>query len=535
MRWWFILLFSSFVILQNNSPIEVGLGETRDVPLFGFNGNTVRGPSWINAEFTDSVATMKPHVLRYPAGLGSYWDWSTGWFLENPIVNDSIIIDPLPNNWSNLDSIDIRPIQFQNACNEIGANGIFVINMLTSDYVTMTTSVQEAIQDGVTINLIELDSEMNHDNDYKIAKYPTAGDYARDCQVYINSLRTIIPNAQFSLVAGNRSSSTDGRATHWNDSLYAFVDNDSFDALVWHQYLYMNDSTHAEYSDRKFISYPFFDIPRYENWKGFQETEPQIQNHEIWVTEYNLHDKSEDHIYQNTWLHALFLSTFTEVLLNNNLITMLLAHNVGGPTGFDGIDNDENSHFPKKATGFFGMLINLVSHNMDYMQKFSFPSSLTDTITYTSSNNNNHFIDCPRLFGWKFNNISNETGIISNVSDSSIVISVDNIFDTELLWTHWTADTLRGEIQGYESTNRVYDIGHENILIPPFSLNTAETVILGDVNQDSILNILDIIEVVDFILGNSNFTEKQMLIGDVLQDGTINVSDILIIIENILS
>ena len=46
--------------------IEITVGDARSVPEFGFNGNTVRGPSWLSSEFTDSVGTMKPHLLRYP-------------------------------------------------------------------------------------------------------------------------------------------------------------------------------------------------------------------------------------------------------------------------------------------------------------------------------------------------------------------------------------------------------------------------------------------------------------------------------------
>ena len=121
------------------------------------------------------------------------------------------------------------------------------------------------------------------DNEYKILKYPTAGDYARDCQIYIDSLDIIVPNANFTLVGGNREETE--RTAHWNDSLYTFIDSESFDALAWHIYLYMKDE-HATFSNRKFLCYPYYDIPRIEEWRGFQDTIPQIQNHKINVTEF---------------------------------------------------------------------------------------------------------------------------------------------------------------------------------------------------------------------------------------------------------
>ena len=178
--------------------------------------------------------------------------------------------------------------------------------------------------------------------------HETAGDYARDCQVYIDSLDIIVPNANFTLVGGNRGDTE--RAAHWNDSLYTFVDSESFDALAWHVYLYMKDE-HAGFSNRKFLCYPYYDIPRIEEWRGFQDTISQIQNHKINVTEYNLFDKSTENIYRNTWLHALFLSAMTDNILDNNLVHMVLAHNVGGPTGFDAISNDQSINCDGKRRG----------------------------------------------------------------------------------------------------------------------------------------------------------------------------------------
>ena len=504
--------------------IEVTLGDARTVPEFGFNGNTVRGPSWINSEFTDSVAAMEPHLLRYPGGLSTYWDWGTGWFLDPPTI-DTLIIDSLPNNWNSLPYIDIRPIHFHNACTIIDSDGLFVMNMVTTDLETMLIWVQDAINDGINITKIELGSEINHDNEYKILKYPTAGDYARDCQLYIDSLDMIVPNANFTLVGGNRGETE--RAAHWNDSLYAFVDSESFDALSWHVYLYMKDE-HAEFSDRKFLCYPYYDIPRIEEWRGFQDTISQIQNHKINVTEYNLFDKSTENIYRNTWLHSLFLSAMTDNILNNNLVNMVLAHNVGGPTGFDAISNDQLTNFEKHATGFTGMLYNMVSRDMAESFKLDFPSTFSDTIEYANSNNVIKEVNCPRIFGWKFSNNQKESGMLTNVTDSSYSITVENAYNSDLLWTHWTAvDTLRAYINGYDSIERSYQIGKTNISIPPFSLNTCMTVIIGDVTQDNVINILDIVMVINFILDTISPSDKQEVIADMNDDDIINVLDAL--------
>ncbi len=57
----FLFITQAQVILQLDTFI-------RSVPDVGFNGNTIRGPSWVDYTFNDSVASMYPKRLRYPSG-----------------------------------------------------------------------------------------------------------------------------------------------------------------------------------------------------------------------------------------------------------------------------------------------------------------------------------------------------------------------------------------------------------------------------------------------------------------------------------
>ena len=59
----------------------------------------------------------------------------------------------------------------------------------------------------------------------------------------------------------------------------------------------------------------------------------------------------------------------------------------------------------------------------------------------------------------------------------------------------------------------------EQIYIPPFDG--------GDINGDFIVNILDIVSMVQYILGNQEFTEEQVEAGDLTQDGGINILDVV--------
>lgn len=59
--------------------------------------------------------------------------------------------------------------------------------------------------------------------------------------------------------------------------------------------------------------------------------------------------------------------------------------------------------------------------------------------------------------------------------------------------------------------------------------------ILGDVNQDSIINVLDIIVIMNYILNLSNLNEEQLVLADMNQDQGINILDIVLLIGEIIS
>ena len=59
--------------------------------------------------------------------------------------------------------------------------------------------------------------------------------------------------------------------------------------------------------------------------------------------------------------------------------------------------------------------------------------------------------------------------------------------------------------------------------------------IVGDVNNDSLINILDIIQTVNIILGaNLNPTDYELWAADLNQDGNIDILDIVLIVNMIL-
>ena len=59
--------------------------------------------------------------------------------------------------------------------------------------------------------------------------------------------------------------------------------------------------------------------------------------------------------------------------------------------------------------------------------------------------------------------------------------------------------------------------------------------LLGDVNNDTFINILDVIQTVNIILGtNATPTDYELWAADMNQDGNIDILDIVLIVNTIL-
>ena len=61
------------------------------------------------------------------------------------------------------------------------------------------------------------------------------------------------------------------------------------------------------------------------------------------------------------------------------------------------------------------------------------------------------------------------------------------------------------------------------------------SLIQGDVNNDGNLNILDIVQMVNIILGVEDFTDMQIFLADMNLDGTIDILDIVLLANCVLT
>jgi len=61
-----------------------------------------------------------------------------------------------------------------------------------------------------------------------------------------------------------------------------------------------------------------------------------------------------------------------------------------------------------------------------------------------------------------------------------------------------------------------------------------EVELYGDVNFDGMLNVLDVVEIVGFVLNTTQPTEEQLLTGDMNQDGILNILDVINLVSQII-
>ena len=68
----------------------------------------------------------------------------------------------------------------------------------------------------------------------------------------------------------------------------------------------------------------------------------------------------------------------------------------------------------------------------------------------------------------------------------------------------------------------------------PFTFYELNPTIPGDVNSDEILNVLDLIQIVGYILSTNDFDLNQLEIGDINNDSIVDILDIVSIVNMIL-
>ena len=68
----------------------------------------------------------------------------------------------------------------------------------------------------------------------------------------------------------------------------------------------------------------------------------------------------------------------------------------------------------------------------------------------------------------------------------------------------------------------------------PVNLNVGN-LDLGDLNQDGVYNVLDVVTLVGVIMGTHTATNLELILSDLNQDGTVNILDVVSLVNIVLS
>jgi len=426
-----VLLFTSAAMLAQI--VVTTTSNAHEKPLLGYNGNTTRDSSWTWQPFRDSVAALNPDIIRYPGGqVSNWWDWKKGWFVDSPAYNGQVLLDKFKN-------LSYKPVgldQYKLIVDAVNNETVFCLNMCTDTIENQLAMLRYAQSIGVDIKYVELGNELWNQGIFTPQIFNNAQEYAEECNLWIDSVKTIFPNAKVGLVGGDHSMYASVGTYPWNNSIFNFAEN--FDAIIEHDYTPLTEERDYPYDEA--LARTFSASLRHD-LMGYNSIPDDV---EIWVTEFNIWEKFDPTIqYSFKWAHAIFISAMADFFLEDEQTTMILNHNIQTNSMFGalaGAGATQGGAFHKKPGAIAMDILQKCGNGMDYVQNLDFANNPRFTVTINSNSKTFEY-----LFGKRFFNEEKEIYWIVNPDD---------------------ADSHEVDISSLGLSNATYDQYYETALMP---------------------------------------------------------------------
>lgn len=335
------LILFAFLCNAEAQTIQVGFNNSTKLAddFFGFNGaNFLRSdqPNYDTQWVIDSLATLSPNTIRYPAGLPSnYWDWKTGNFVKK--LPEGWI---LPKDFGSISKVsDFNSIL--KMINDDALMTMFSINILSSSKEYQTAGIMFAKSLNLPIKYIEMGSELYLDRNNNSQQFPTAESYtlqANEWAAYIKSIPGF-KNYKVAAVAAQQNNEPEfSRRNTWSSKVIAQLDS-NVDAVTLHYYNSGRWNKNAVIPENAYVmlSVPFLQIV--EEKSNFDLA--RAKGKEVWITEYNQYDRA--HCVHDTWTHGLFLASQTLTFLEDTIVTKALCHTITTDARMGCLFTDSNS------------------------------------------------------------------------------------------------------------------------------------------------------------------------------------------------
>ena len=355
----------------------------------GYNTSPVGGQEWSDAKYLQTVVTMEPGHLRYPAGtVSNYWDWRTGWFRADS--------KNLPHGWSKLKPKSYKLEDLKIAVDATGATPVLVLNMLTSTLDDQMEMLRAARKLGLPVEVIELGNEYYLSSKDYVAKFPTPQSYGAEASRWAAAIKAEFPDAKVAVAGAAVRASDNARRKTWNAGLYPALKN--VDAVSLHVYQgsmlgvqvsNQLEETGLEADEEKTKEKPksgmwAADDTQERQWAQFSkpgalkkmlaapagrfesldEVRDLPDGVDAWLTEYNLFDRVGP--VRGTWAHGLFAVMMPLNFMRSDRVKLFTFHQLSGAQPFSAIFDGD---------GGFGAL----SKNISATELKATPYALTAT------------------------------------------------------------------------------------------------------------------------------------------------------------
>ena len=438
--------------------------------LLGLNGVNTTGPQWDNSPFDSVLKRFAPGVIRYPGGtVANYWSWPGGWFQpgEWPGEPAQAVNDTLPVFGTGLAAAGATPLFDLNTVTISGAIGSDAENTTMLDQ--QLQALRSAAGDGLPVKMVELGNELYQsgyistgpDGQDYTTRFPSAADYATQMNEWISALHSAFPGVKVAAVAtdANDVPGIAPRRSTWNASVLPLLKGE--DAVTIHDNLRVLD---ASSSPTTVLAYPYL---HFQKLKAHELALFHSDRLAVWVTEFNLADQTQGHVFQGTWLHGLFAAAQALLFTGDPDITYAgldatigtaLAPIFSSTHGF-GSGGPATVRLALSAVGTTLSMIQSAFHRASAAQVLSFsPSPALGTT------------GAPALLGLVLTTRGGPEVLLENLSSQPVTLDVSAILPGPLTVTQVTAPSIMTKVTGPGSTETSTSAAMGTVQVEPYAL-----------------------------------------------------------------
>jgi hypothetical protein len=458
-------LASTTVKVTSTGPVR-----TVTPTLLGLNGVNTTGPQWDNSPLDSVLSKFAPGVIRYPGGtVANYWSWPDGWFQPGkwPGQPAKAVNDTLPVFRTGLAAAGASPLFDLNTVTINGAIGSATDNPAQLDQ--QLQALQSAAGDGLPVKMVELGNELYQsgyistgpDGQDYAKRFPSAADYATQMNAWISALHSAFQGVKVAAVAtdANDVNGISPRRSTWNASVLPLLKGE--DAVTIHDNLRVFD---ASSSPATVLAYPYLHV---QKLKAHELALFHSDRLPVWVTEFNLADQTQGHVFQGTWLHGMFVAAQALLYTGDPDITYAgLNATIGGASapifsstqGF-GSGGPATVRLALTAAGTTLSMIQAAFHRASAAQVLSF--SPIPALGTTGA---------PALLGEVLTTHGGPEVLLANLSSQPVTLDVSAVLPGALTVTQVTAPSITTKVTGPGSTETSTSVASGTVQIEPYAL-----------------------------------------------------------------